>query len=225
MRTGRVNFDRLARIYRLLEFLAFGRDLERARFAFLDRLADRNSILVLGEGDGRCLARLVRLTPLARIRCIDSSRAMLDRAKARLDRAGGKNQVTFECADVVSSEFPAETYDAVVTLFFLDCFEADTAKEIVERVSRSLRPDAVWLCADFALPERGFARWRARAWLALLYFFFRWETGLATRTLPPSEALIELAGFFPQDVLTLQAGLLRSVFFRRTLDPVTTRSG
>ena len=62
-------FDRLARSYRTLELLAFGRDLERARFAWLPALADRKSILVLGEGDGRCLARLAALAPAARIHC------------------------------------------------------------------------------------------------------------------------------------------------------------
>ena len=37
--TSARGFDRLARVYRPLELLAFGRGLERARFALLDRLA------------------------------------------------------------------------------------------------------------------------------------------------------------------------------------------
>ncbi len=80
------NFDRLARIYRALEFLAFGGALERARFCFLDRLGGCDDILVLGEGDGRCLERLVGLAPHARIRCVDSSPAMLAVAAARVAR-------------------------------------------------------------------------------------------------------------------------------------------
>ena len=37
------DFDRLARPYRALEYLAFGRALETARFRFLDRLRYRRA--------------------------------------------------------------------------------------------------------------------------------------------------------------------------------------
>ena len=82
--TPAANFDPLARLYRALEYLAFGGDLERARFCLLDHLAGRRSILILGEGDGRCLARLLPLAPEARIHCLDASPAMLARAGARI---------------------------------------------------------------------------------------------------------------------------------------------
>lgn len=215
------NFDRLAAIYRSLEFLAFGGDLERARFGLLDGLTACRSILVLGEGDGRCLARLVEAAPHARIHCIDSSRAMLARAESRLAGRPARDRVTFECADVLAKKFPAANYDAVVTLFFLDCFDAPTASEVVRKVSGSLQPRAHWLYADFAMPEGRLARWRARLWLALLYAFFRWQTGLRTRELPPAEALIRSAGFTMVAARSFQAGLLRSVLFERLNDTIT----
>lgn len=207
------NFDRLARIYRALEFVAFGRDLERARFCLLDRLAGCESILVLGEGDGRCLARLVHAAPRARIHCLDGSAAMLARARERLAGSGAEARVTFTQADLRTEEFPAQACDAVVTLFFLDCFDAATTAAIVARVARALRPGARWLFADFAIPPRGYRRWRARLWLTLLYGFFRWETGLGTRALPPSESLIRSAGFVPVETRERQLGLIRTVFF------------
>ncbi|MDB6128882.1 MAG: SAM-dependent methlyltransferase, partial [Verrucomicrobia bacterium] len=185
------NFDPLARIYRTLEWIAFGGDLERARFVWLDRLADCRSILILGEGDGRCLARLLRLAPDARIHCLDASPAMLDRAETRIAGTGNRERVTFECANALEAEFPSSTYDAVVTLFFLDCFAADQAGELVRRIQPSLKPGTRWLFADFVLPQRGVARLRARVWLAGLYAFFRWQTGLRSRELPPSEKLLE----------------------------------
>lgn len=209
------NFDRLARIYRALEFLAFGRDLERARFCLLDRLAGCESILVLGEGDGRCLARLVHAAPRARLHCFDGSAAMLARARARIAGAEAGRRVTFTQADLRTTEFTAQGYDAVVTLFFLDCFDAATTSALVGRVTRALRPDAGWLFADFAVPPRGYPRLRARLWLALLYGFFRWETGLGARELPPSEALIRAAGFTAVETREHQLGLIRTVFFSR----------
>lgn len=206
------SFDRLAGIYRALEYLAFGRDLERARFCFLEKLRACRHILVLGEGDGRCLARLIRAAPAARIDCLDLSPAMLAQAAARLPPEA-RERVTFRCADLLAAELPPARYDAVVTLFFLDCFTPEQTADIVRRIAASLQPGASWLWADFTLPPHGLARLRARAWLALLYTFFRWQTGLPARMLPPAEELIAAAGFACRDRREFQRGLVRSAFF------------
>jgi ubiquinone/menaquinone biosynthesis C-methylase UbiE len=208
------DFDGLARIYRGLEFLAFGRDLERARFCLLDGLRDCREILILGEGDGRCLSRLVRAAPAARFRCVDASGAMLARASARLKDPAERARVDFERADAFSVPLPVGRYDAVVTLFFLDCFGPDQAAALVERVRGSLRPGARWLWADFAQPRRGWRRWRARASLRLLYLFFRWQTGLAARALPPAEEILQCAGFEREAEREFQGGFVRSALFR-----------
>ncbi len=47
------DYDRIARPYRFLEWLAFGSTLQKVRTAFLRDLLPRRSILILGEGDGR----------------------------------------------------------------------------------------------------------------------------------------------------------------------------
>ncbi|HTB79954.1 MAG TPA: methyltransferase domain-containing protein [Opitutaceae bacterium] len=208
------SFDRLAGVYRALEYLAFGRDLERARFCFLEKLHACRHVLVLGEGDGRCLAQLIRAAPAAHIDCLDLSPAMLARSAARLPPEA-RERVTFRCADLLAAELPLARYDAVVTLFFLDCFTAEQAADIVRRVTASLQPGACWLWADFSLPPRGVARLRARAWVALLYAFFRWQTGLPARTLPPAEELILAAGFTRKDKREFQRELVRSAFFSR----------
>jgi ubiquinone/menaquinone biosynthesis C-methylase UbiE len=205
-------FDRLAGSYRALELLAFGKDLERTRFALLPALAERKSILVLGEGDGRCLVRLLALAPRARLHCVDFSPGMLARAQARVG-AGDLSRVEWECADAREVPLAAGRYDAVVTLFFLDCFPAEDVRRLVARVGSALQPGACWLFADFVLPEAGWRRWRARAWLGLLYVFFRWQTRLGARELPPSEAILAEAGWRPDRQREFQAGLLRTVLF------------
>lgn len=208
------NFDRLAPIYRVLEFVAFGGDLERARFCHIDRLRDRREILVLGEGDGRFVARLVGIAPQARIHCIDSSPAMLSKAAGRLS-AADRERVTFTCADALALQLPPARYDAVTTLFFLDCFGREHVEAMTRRIGASLAPDAIWLFADFVLPPGGWRRLRARIWLAVLYTFFRWQTGLETRELPPSERAIEHVGFRAHLTREFQHGLLHSAVYRR----------
>jgi ubiquinone/menaquinone biosynthesis C-methylase UbiE len=154
----------------------------------------------------------VRAAPDAHIDCLDLSPAMLARAEARLP-VEARARVTFRQADLLTAVLPDKNYDAVVTLFFLDCFTAEQTADIVHRIAASLRPGARWLWADFILPPSGLARLRARAWLAVLYAFFHWQTTLTARVLPPAEELITAAGFTREAEQVFQWGLVRSVVF------------
>jgi len=55
-----MNCDGIARWYRALEYLVFGRALERRRFEYLNDMADARHVLILGDGDGRFTAEFVR---------------------------------------------------------------------------------------------------------------------------------------------------------------------
>ena len=208
----RPDFDRLAGVYRLLEFAAFGRDLERARFCLLDRLASSARILVCGEGDGRALERLVAIASHAEIHCIDVSGKMIARAAERL-RGADRGRVVFHRIDALSSPLPQGPFDAVTTMFFLDCFTEDQVNELVTKIAATLSPSAQWLWADFRLPERGWSRLRARAEVALLYAFFRWQTAIPARHLPPAEAIIAAAGFVSSACVDRQGGMVRTRLF------------
>ncbi len=212
---SRVSFDRLARVYGWLEWIAFGRDLERARFAHLASLTDARRILVIGDGDGRCLARILELAPAATVDAIDTSSRMLERAASRLD-SEARRRVTFRQADVTTFA-PADRYDAVTTMFVIDCLTEDEARDVIERIGSSVVTGGTWLWADFVEPPSGWRRVRARLWLGLLYRFFGLATGLAVRRVPPAEALFEAAGFTAASTLELQHGLIRSV--RYTVRP------
>lgn len=207
-------YDQLAWVYRFIEFLAFGRALERARFRHFDRLSDRKHILLLGDGDGRGLALVCRLAPHARIDSVDFSAGMLERASRRL-RPDDRARVTLRQADALTTEFPAHTYDAVTTLFFLDCFPDAQVGALIARLHPALTPNALWLHADFTLPAHGFHRMRARLLLALMLAFFRWQTGLAVRALPDSEARLLSSGFHRIAVASWQGGFIVSSVFQR----------
>jgi ubiquinone/menaquinone biosynthesis C-methylase UbiE len=204
----------LARVYAFLEYVAFGRELERARFCFLGHLRDGRDILLIGEGDGRCLARLAEIAPTARLHCVDASPGMLNRAAARLS-SSDRSRVTFTCADARTWMPTDRRYDAVVTAFFLDCLPPENVAELVARLQPALRPGALWLFADFILPESGPARWRAQLWLRIMYFFFRWQTGVAVGELPPSENILRAAGWRPRATRDFHGGFVRSVLFRQ----------
>jgi SAM-dependent methyltransferase len=79
-----MNCDRIAWCYWYLEYLVFGRVLERRRLEYLDDAADARSVLILGDGDGRFAAEFVRRNPRAVVESIDVSARMVALARGRV---------------------------------------------------------------------------------------------------------------------------------------------
>lgn len=206
-----MNCDQIARWYRWLEYAAFGRALERRRFAFLGQVADARRVLVLGDGDGRFLAQLIERNRRASVDYVDSSREMLELARMR----AGTDRVAYLHGDALTIPLPAAGYDLVVTHFFLDCLNADDARALIPRVAASLKPDARWLISEFREPA-----WWAHAIVAVLYAFFRIAAGLRVCRLIDHRPLLANAGFALLREETALAGLLASeLWARATIDP------
>lgn len=185
-----MNADPLAHWYRWIEYAAFGKALERSRFTFLHHLQASQRILILGEGDGRTLQQVLNIAPNAHIEVVESSSAMASLAQSRITNSYATHRVKFTIGDARSMNWQPESYDAIVTHYFLDCFSTSDAQSLVTRLSEALRPNGVWLIAEFSLPHRGWRRWHAYFWLAAMYRFFRWTTGIQTQTLPPVDQLL-----------------------------------
>jgi ubiquinone/menaquinone biosynthesis C-methylase UbiE len=189
-----VNCDPIARWYRWFEYVGFGGELERRRCAFLADVADARRILVLGEGDGRFLVRLVKQNiaqnPGASIDYVDLSDRMLALARSRAGES-----VNYHHADARTIPLPAGEYDLIVTHFFLDCFDPPDAAMLVQRVANAAQPNARWLISEFRQPAAGWPAVWARLWLRALYFFFRVTTGLRTTSLIDHHPLLEDHGF------------------------------
>lgn len=220
-----MNCDPIARGYRWLEYIGFGRELERRRNAFLGEISDARKILVLGEGDGRFLVRLVEETtherptkglPGVEIHYIDLSWRMLELARKRLEAAGHAGDgITFEQANALAVALPRAAYDLIVTHFFLDCFhEADAAK-LVQNVADAALPHARWLISEFRQPGGGWRAVWAWLWLRVLYLFFRVTTGLRTSRLIDHHPLLTRAGFRLSRAETARFGLLVSELWAR----------
>jgi ubiquinone/menaquinone biosynthesis C-methylase UbiE len=198
-----VNCDPIARWYRWLEYIAFGRALERRRSAFLSDVADARRALVLGDGDGRFLARLVREMH-GTIDYVDISPRMLALARGR---AG--DRVHYILGDALGVPLPAAEYDLIVTHFFLDCFNEQDAAALVNKVADAAAPHARWLISEFRA-----ASWWSRLCVGVLYDFFRITTGLKTDGLIDHRALLRQRGFAIERSETARAGLLISELWR-----------
>jgi ubiquinone/menaquinone biosynthesis C-methylase UbiE len=204
-------FDRVARIYRAMEYLSFGPLLERCRFFHLPRLGAAQRALVMGDGDGRFIARLLAEHEDMRADAVDLSPAMLGLLRGRVVARGALGRLTVACADARAFTPPARNYNLVVTHFFLDCLTTEEAAQLIARVRPRLAPGAVWLVSEFAVPPQGHLRRRlAQSLIASLYAAFRLLTGLRVRSIPAWRDLLGQAGFAPVAAHAWLGGILVS---------------
>jgi ubiquinone/menaquinone biosynthesis C-methylase UbiE len=194
MRPTVPNFDLIARPYRWLEYLTLGKSLEKCRTHFLPELLDRRHSLVIGDGDGRFLAQLLKQNPNLRADALDTSAAMLQLLRQRCKAATPNAAVRLRTHHANAITFPPkEQYDLVVTHFFLDCLTQPELNTLITRIAPTLAPGALWLVSDFRIPA-GPMRIPAKLLIRSLYFAFRILTGLRTTRLPDHNTALTQAG-------------------------------
>ena len=218
------SFDRIARPYRLLEHLTLGRALTRTRLTHLPALPTCRRALVLGDGDGRFLADLLRIHPSLAALAIDSSRTMLHLLRRRCAFAGPRLTTRHSDALYALAHLPATpTFDLAVTHFFLDCFTTAELHRLIPAVRSRLAPGALWLLSDFRIPPAGPLRLPARLVVRLLYAAFRLLTGLRPTRLPDHVSALSAAGLRPLHLRHRLGGLLTAELWR--LPPASNSHG
>jgi len=207
----KVDFSRIARAYRWMEYFSFGPWLQRVRSRRLHQMAGCRRALVLGDGDGRFLAALLHANPQIHVDAVDISPGMVRLAQSRTHC----DRIRWHQQDARSFT-PCHEYDLIVSHFYLDCFSTQEVQAMVEQFQRSLAPNGLWINSDFCIPS-GWAAVPGRLIVASLYVAFRWLTGLRTRELPDDSAAFASAGFTLADRETFLCGLLKSDVWRRHL--------
>ena len=170
------DLNRLAGLYPWMEAVTFGPWLSRCRSAYLAEMRHCRRALVLGDGDGRFTARLLRANLEVEIDAVDASTAML---RALIRRAGPHaDRVRAHCADVRLWQPANPPYDLVVTHFFLDFLTNDEVQALAAKLRGALSPSALWVVSEFVIPRGSFGRYVARPVVSGLYLGFHWLTGL-----------------------------------------------
>jgi SAM-dependent methyltransferase len=212
------NFDRVARIYRWAEYLSLGPLLVRTRNHFLPQLTHSRRALVLGDGDGRFLARLLAQNPDLHVLAVDTSATMLHLLRERCLRAAPRAAM-FRLRTLQASALditPSRDTDLIVTHFFLDCLSQSDVDALTQRLAAHVRPGALWLLSDFAIPSAPLLRALAALYVRSLYLAFRLLTGLRTTWLPDPQAALSAAGFEPLARHQLLFGLLYTELWQRS---------
>jgi SAM-dependent methyltransferase len=190
------NFDHVARLYRWAEYLALGPLLVRTRNYFLPQLTHCRRALVLGDGDGRFLARLLQQNPSMYVLAVDASAAMLHLLRERCLRAVPRCVHTLRTLQASALEIkPSRDTDLIVTHFFLDCLPQSEVDALTTRLAAQVQPGTLWLLSDFDLPGAHLLRPLAALYIRALYLAFRVLTGLRTTRLPDPQSALARAGF------------------------------
>jgi len=202
------NFNDIARLYRWMELVTFGPLLGRCRCAFLDEMRKSRNALILGDGDGRFTARLLKENPIVLVDALDVSKAML----LTLIRNAGSfsGRVRVHLADARLWEPLNPSFDLIVTHFFLDCLTTEEVISLATRMRSSVTASAVWVVSDFAIPEGLFGWIVARPLITGLYMIFWLLTGMHVHRLPKYREALTEAGFILADQRQILGGLLVS---------------
>ena len=213
------NFDRLAGPYRWLEYLSFGPYLWRCRVHFLPQLGECCHALILGDGDGRFTAELLRRNAQIAIHAVDLSPTMIQTVK--LAAKAHSSRLTTEIADLRTwTPGLASRYDVIVSHFFLDCLTSGEIAGLAQRLATSVTPGAFWVISDFAVPRTLFGSLIARPLVSGLYLAFRWLTGLRIRSLPEHSQAFAAAGWLLRSEHSWLKGLLLSQLWQRLAVPL-----
>ncbi|HVZ15893.1 MAG TPA: class I SAM-dependent methyltransferase [Terriglobales bacterium] len=207
-----MNCNAIAPWYRLFEYSTFGVALQRRRCHFLPALTASRRMLMLGEGDGRFLQKLLNTNSCVEVDYVDKSSRMLDLAAQRVDSCA---RVHFHQSDITSDGVPGKEYDAVVTHFFLDCLLPEEINCLIENVRNCVTDGACWVVSEFHIPDDGWQRVRAQAWLRILYASFGLATGLRAAQLPDYKTALVNAEFRLHEESTANLGLLTSQLWVR----------
>ena len=212
------NFDRVARIYRFAEYLALGPLLQRTRTHFLHDLLLRHQALVLGDGDGRFLVRLLARRGHLSALAVDTSATMLHLLRHRCQPYIHRVRTLQASAlDLFASRYPEPSGsglipskeegasrptlqpwvlpDLIVTHFFLDCLTQPELTTLTHQIAANTAPGTLWLLSDFAIPPNPILRPFATLYIRFLYFAFRVLTGLRVTHLPDPQSALASAGF------------------------------
>ena len=202
------NYDIIAPYYDRISRLVFGTKLKDAQLYLIHQIKPGSTVLIVGGGDGWVLEAIARHCKQGiSINYIDSSEKMIALAKGRNI---GRNEVNYITAKVEDVALP-KMYDYVFTAFLFDNFLQDFCIRIFNKISGHLRPEGLWLYADFTNTNN-----RVH-WLLLrsMYLFFGFFCGVESNKLPDMESLFCKDDYTCNDTKCWMGGFIKAQVFEK----------
>lgn len=164
----RNKYQRLARLYDLLDLPFEYRRYHPIRRELWSGIAGR--ILDAGVGTGRNMAFY---PAYSEVTGIDLSPAMLARAERRREQMGV--EVELVEGDIMATEFPDQSFDAIVATFLFCVLEPEQQLPALRELRRICRADGEIHILEYAISADPFRRLVMRLWAP----WVRWVYGAA----------------------------------------------
>lgn len=164
-----MNFDRIAPYYDTIASVVFFGAIKRSQIKNLRTALPKGKVLVIGGGSGWIIPYIFESGQVERLYYIEASHKMLGRSKINCP-IELQSKVEFVFGD--ENTIPHLEFDAVITNFFLDCFEEDRLNKVTRLLYERLKPSGMWYWTDFRIDDYWFYKLWQLPLVWLMYFFF-----------------------------------------------------
>ena len=192
------DFGKVSSIYSFLEKVVFRDKLQEYRCCFIGLMHEAQDVLLVGEGTGSFLSKLLTLNSTVRVTVVEVSREMATQARSKVEPEDRVRVFFHEKG--VSDFHSSQKYDFICTFFFWDCFDEKQIKRMFPNLVSKLQPQGKLLNSDFFENSYSGSIGGILHFLLLrvLYGFFRFATGIQ------AERVVEINGIAKQSNLTLE---------------------
>jgi len=140
------DFNLIAPFYDGIVRFVFGRKLIEIQQVHLSVIQPNHRVLILGGGTGKILYHILECTE---IDFLDKSRSMINLARKNTFY----NPVNFLAEDFLTFQ-TTKNYDVVICPFFLDCFDEENLKKVLQRIKSVLEPEGSLIVIDFEVQNQ-----------------------------------------------------------------------
>ena len=144
-------YRRIARLYDLWALLTESK--ARIRCLDLADVHDGETVLEVAVGTGLLFADIVEKNPSGRNVGIDLTKAMLERARARIVKSGATN-VSLSIGDAYALDCADQAFDLVVNTYMFDLLPEQDFADILAEFRRVLKPGGRVVLANMTKPDR-----------------------------------------------------------------------
>ncbi|MFD0748620.1 class I SAM-dependent methyltransferase [Mucilaginibacter calamicampi] len=203
------NYDNAAPFYDKLSRLVFGRALVNAQVYLLQFVPPATNILIAGGGTGWILDELTRLHPTGlHITYVELSPKMMALSQ---QKDTGANKVTY-INSAIEDVFLDANFDVVITPFLFDNFSEQTAQKVFDHLNSALKPNGLWLYADFEPKDR---LWQ-KTLLKTMHLFFKLLCSIEASRLPEVKNLFSKRHYTPVHSKAFFHDFIRAIAYKRT---------
>jgi ubiquinone/menaquinone biosynthesis C-methylase UbiE len=182
------NYNNSAWFYDKLSQMVYGHAIIKAQVFLLQYIPANANILIVGGGTGWILEEITDVHASGlKITYAEVAPNMMALSKKRNI---GNNPVVFINDAIENIPLPAD-FDAVITPFLFDNFTEHTLNKVFGHIHATLKPDGLWLNADFRLT----GKWWQPVLLKTMFLFFKLLCNIETSQLPDIEKQFKQHGY------------------------------